>query len=222
MINEPSVDAGEQQGRVLGVRGSQASIGLPEASWTVPDERRATVGKFLGIRTGNKVIVGVVTDVSIQTQQIARDQGFTVTAVVDLMGEIRSGAEGSHRFQRGVTVYPTIGDHAFVIGNDDLRVIYDITGKDTIVIGGLQQNASLPAYVDVGEMLSKHFAILGTTGVGKSSGVAVIINEIMAARPELRIFLVDPHNEYGRCFGDRGQVLTPANLRLPFWLFNFE
>jgi DNA helicase HerA-like ATPase len=71
-------------------------------------------------------------------------------------------------------------------------------------------------------MLSKHFAILGTTGVGKSSGVAIILNEILESRPELRVFLVDPHNEYGHCFGERSQVLTPANLRLPFWLFNFE
>ena len=30
------------------------------------------------------------------------------------------------------------------------------------------------------------------------------------------------HNEYGRCFGDRAQVLNPRNLKLPFWLFNFE
>ena len=52
-------------------------------------------------------------------------------------------------------------------------------------------------------MLSKHFAMLGTTGVGKSSGVAVILQEILEARPDLRIFLIDPHNEYGRCFGDK-------------------
>src|SRR4029078_10956359 len=37
-----------------------------------------------------------------------------------------------------------------------------------------------------------------------------------------RIFLVDPHNEYSPCFGDKAQVLNPRNLRLPFWLFNFE
>ena len=30
------------------------------------------------------------------------------------------------------------------------------------------------------------------------------------------------HNEYGRCFGDRALVLNPRNLKLPFWLFNFE
>src|SRR6266700_3036656 len=37
-----------------------------------------------------------------------------------------------------------------------------------------------------------------------------------------RVFLLDVHNEYGRCFGDRALVLNPRNLKLPFWLFNFE
>ena len=64
--------------------------------------------------------------------------------------------------------------------------------------------------------------MLGTTGVGKSSGVAILLQQILDERPDLRIFLIDPHNEYGRCFGDKAQVLTPRNLRLPFWLFNFE
>ena len=64
--------------------------------------------------------------------------------------------------------------------------------------------------------------MLGTTGVGKSNGVAILLQQILEERPDLRIFLIDPHNEYGRCFGDKAQVLTPRNLRLPFWLFNFE
>ena len=41
-------------------------------------------------------------------------------------------------------------------------------------------------------------------------------------RPNLRIFLIDPHNEYTPCFGDKAQVFSPRNVRLPFWLFNFE
>src|SRR5439155_9768451 len=36
------------------------------------------------------------------------------------------------------------------------------------------------------------------------------------------IFLIDPHSEYGKCFDDKAQILTPKNLKLPFWLFNFE
>ena len=86
----------------------------------------------------------------------------------------------------------------------------------------LQQDQSIIAYVDIEEMLSKHFAVLGSTGVGKSTGVSLLLNEILKSRPNLRIFLLDVHNEYGRCFGDRSLVLNPRNLKLPFWLFNFE
>jgi hypothetical protein len=34
--------------------------------------------------------------------------------------------------------------------------------------------------------------------------------------------VIDAHNEYGQCFGDRAFVAGPGNLKLPFWLFNFE
>ena len=115
-----------------------------------------------------------------------------------------------------------IGDAVDAITPRELRLIFDVSGPATIAIGHLQQDPSIPAYVNVDEMLSKHFAILGTTGVGKSSGVAVILRETLARRPDLRIFLVDPHNEYGHSFGPRAQVLSPNNLKLPFWLFNFE
>jgi DNA helicase HerA-like ATPase len=64
--------------------------------------------------------------------------------------------------------------------------------------------------------------VLGTTGVGKSSAVALILQQIMQARPNLRVLLLDVHNEYGRCFGERANIVTPRNLKLPFWLFNFE
>src|SRR5690606_9697733 len=97
-----------------------------------------------------------------------------------------------------------------------------VHGSDSIKIGELHQDGCGDAFVNVDEMITKHFAILGTTGVGKSNGVAVLLQQVLATRPDLRLFLVDPHNEYGRCFGDKAQVMTPRNLRLPFWLFNFE
>jgi DNA helicase HerA-like ATPase len=226
MLSSVDLNNGERTslelGRVLAVRGSEASIGLIEWSWTNPEETRTTVGQFLGIRGHNKVIIGVVTDSSIQGLPVARERGYAVNVSVDLMGELRTDAKGKVHFVRGVTEYPSIGDAAYLISQDELKAIYDISSKATIDIGSLQQDNSLRAYINIDEMLSKHFAVLGTTGVGKSSGVAVILKEILDGRPDLRVFLVDPHNEYGRCFGDRSQVLTPANLRLPFWLFNFE
>ena len=82
-------------GRVLSVRGSEASVGLAETGWNEQGIGRATVGKFLGIRSADKLVVGVITDASIQTLPVARERGYTVTAVVDLMGEISPDANGA-------------------------------------------------------------------------------------------------------------------------------
>ena len=115
-----------------------------------------------------------------------------------------------------------IGEPATLMGERELRLIFNGLGGKPANVGVLQQDAAIQANVDVDQLVSKHFAVLGTTGVGKSNGVALLLQHILQERPHLRIFLIDPHNEYGRCFGDRAQVLTPRNLRLPFWLFNFE
>jgi len=208
-------------GSVLGISGSQASvrISLPDGSHHA-DVARATVGKFLGIFTGETLVIGVITKMSVE--QPRGDVPAQATAQVDLLGEIKQNEKGTPFFQRGVTVYPAINDTADLVTQDELRLVFDTGNADTIIVGQLQQDGDIPAYVNVDEMVHKHFAVLGTTGVGKSSGVALLLGKIMDARPDLRIFLIDPHNEYGRCFGSRSQVLTPKNLKLPFWLFNFE
>jgi DNA helicase HerA-like ATPase len=157
----------------------------------------------------------------VSCENLTSSDNYIAVASVDLLGEILNAADKA-KFQRGVTNYPTIGDSVDLITSQELRTIYAPTGSDQINVGFLQQDRSVVAYVDIEEMLSKHFAVLGSTGVGKSTGVSLLLNEILKSRPNLRIFLLDVHNEYGRCFGDRALVLNPRNLKLPFWLFNFE
>nr|WP_249806078.1 ATP-binding protein [Bradyrhizobium sp. 76] len=206
-------------GRVISVRGSLARVGLLPESRMPVSEVRATVGRFVSIRCASSVIVAMITEVS--CENLSSNDDLIAIASVDLLGEILN-ATGKAKFQRGVTNYPTIGDSVDLITSQELRTIYAPTGSDQINVGFLQQDSSVVAYVDIEEMLSKHFAVLGSTGVGKSTGVSLLLNEILKARPNLRIFLLDVHNEYGRCFGDRALVLNPRNLKLPFWLFNFE
>ncbi|MGW1423276.1 ATP-binding protein [Bradyrhizobium manausense] len=206
-------------GRVISVRGSLARVGLLAQSQMPISEVRATVGRFVSIRCASSVIVAMITEVS--CENLSSNDNYIAIASVDLLGEILNAADKA-KFQRGVTNYPTIGDAVDLITSQELRTIYAPTGSDQINVGFLQQDRSVVAYVDVEEMLSKHFAVLGSTGVGKSTGVSLLLNEILKARPNLRIFLLDVHNEYGRCFGDRALVLNPRNLKLPFWLFNFE
>src|ERR1700704_3109643 len=206
-------------GRVISVRGSLARVGLLAVTHLGLSEVRATVGRFVSIRCANSTIVAMITDVT--CEDLPSSDNYIATAGVDLLGEILGGPERP-KFQRGVTNYPTIGDAVDLITSQELRTVYAPAGSDQINVGTLQQDPSVIAYVDVEEMLSKHFAVLGSTGVGKSSGVSLLLNEILVARPTLRVFLLDVHNEYGRCFGDRALVLNPRNLKLPFWLFNFE
>src|SRR6476660_570961 len=207
-------------GRVISVRGSIARLGLLARGPTSPSDVRATVGRFVSIRCAEtSTIIAMITEVS--CENLPTSDTYIASASVDLLGEILGGPE-RRKFQRGVTNYPTIGDDVELITPEDLRTVYAPVGSDQIDVGTLQQDASVTAYVDIEELLSKHFAILGSTGVGKSTGVSLLLNEILRSRPNLRIFLLDVHNEYGRCFGERSLVLNPRNLKLPFWLFNFE
>ena len=64
-------------------------------------------------------------------------------------------------FQRGVTDYPTTGDRLAIVGTAELELIHAIGGSDTIEVGRLQLDRSIPAYVNFDELLRKHFAILG-------------------------------------------------------------
>lgn len=209
-------DLAGPSGHVTAILGSSATIRLTNAAARATG--RLTVGRLLAIDAGASEIVAVIT--AVIDREEAKDRG--PVAEVDLLGEIVKRHDGSRRFQRGISDYPVIGSPADLMSGANLRLIYEVAGPSTISIGTLSQDSSVNAYINVDEMLNKHFAILGTTGVGKSSGVALLLREVLRARPEQRVLLIDPHNEYGRCFGDKAEVLSPSNLRLPFWLFNFE
>jgi len=208
----------ETIGRVVAVSGAQVTVGL---NAKLADGGRATVGKFLGIISGGIVTVGLITEIA---ERPVRDQdpNCRSTATMDLVGEIRANASGAAYFQRGMTEYPMIGEPAVLMNERELRLIYSSRTSKASNVGMLQQDQTIPAQIDVDQLVNKHFAVLGTTGVGKSNGVALLLQQILQERSDLRVFLIDPHNEYARCFGDKAQVLTPRNLRLPFWLFNFE
>ena len=97
-------------GQVHAVSGSQATVGLLTAALNGPHRALITVGKFLKIQTGKALLVGVITDVSIQNSSDSKERGYCAIAHVDLMGEIDRHGTGETRFRRGVTDYPTIGD----------------------------------------------------------------------------------------------------------------
>ena len=204
-------------GSVIAIRGSKASVGLlVKPAQSTEEPSRVTVGKFFGIYTGTPLLIGMVTDVSLQSGANCGDQDHLSVATLDIIGEIQNYTSSSAYFRRGVTDYPAIGDSVTLVGPRELHLIFNISGPTVMEIGHLQQDSEIGAYVDADEMLSKHFAVLGTTGVGKSSAVALIIQQTLVVRPDLRVLVLDVHNEYRPCFRDRALPLSPRNMKLPF------
>ncbi|WP_342104726.1 ATP-binding protein [Methylobacterium sp. SI9] len=205
-----------RMGSVTSVEGSKVHLEL--AGQNGRPNVRATVGNFVRIEAGSAVLIGIITTLSSGGDRSRQPGAY---ASIDLLGEILSD-DGTKRFRRGVTCYPAIGDAVDLLPAGDLRILYQVSTAHMATVGALYQDPETPACIKVEDLLTKHFAVLGTTGVGKSSGVAVILDQVMQAQQSVRIFLLDVHNEYAACFGDQASVISPRNLKLPFWLFNLE
>lgn len=218
-FQDKTVESGCRLGSVISIQGSRISLGLLLIEGSAGS--RATVGTIVGIRAGASYLVGMISDLAAETSA-ALGHGYKARATLDLMGEVLDKDGSEARFRRGVARYPAIGDAAELLAGSELGLIHRSSGSRTIEIGTLHQDGQTPARANVDDLLSKHFAVLGTTGVGKSSGVAVILRQILEARPDVRVFLLDGHNEYHRCFGGKANIVNPRNLKLPFWLFNLE
>ncbi len=208
--------AAEPLGHLIAVGGSHASMQFAAG----PSHQFAadvTVGSLVGIDTGQSLAIGTLCEVARETT----GHGGAVGRL-DLLGEICCDDRGERWFQAGITAYPKLDSAVVAIGSDELRVIFDLANPNTVEIGRLRQNDAIAAYVNIDEIVQKHFAIVGSTGSGKSTALALILRKIIEARADLRVLVIDAHNEYGQCFGDRAFVAGPGNLKLPFWLFNFE
>jgi DNA helicase HerA-like ATPase len=214
-----AVSADRVLGRVIAVSGSQATADLTAAS---EDAAAAlpTIGALVGISTAGAFAVGTLCEIA--ADAVAGEQHGRIVVRIDLLGEIAARPSGEPRFQNGIRTYPTIGSTVVPIGGDELRIIFGLENPDTVAIGELQQDASIAATIDAAEMVCKHFAIVGSTGSGKSTALALLLRKLTQSHGDLRVLLIDAHNEYADCFEDRAQVFGPGNLKLPFWLLNFD
>ena len=94
--------------------------------------------------------------------------------------------------------------------------------KPHIEIGTVYPTDDIRGALYVDPMLAKHFAVLGSTGTGKSTSVSLILHRISELSPEGHIVMIDPHGEYSAAFKGCGELFNVDNLQLPYWLMNFE
>ncbi|MBZ9723525.1 ATP-binding protein [Mesorhizobium sp. B2-4-18] len=183
-----------------------------------------TVGKMISINLGTTRTVGLVYAIGKSDLAWNSDGKNAIEVSIELIGEVRDGAEPGARpiFDRGITIYPHIGAVAHRIRTRDLQAVYDLAGRHSITIGSLAQDEAIAANIAIDDTLARHFAIVGTTGVGKSTAVSLLLRKSIAARPDLRILILDPHNEFAASLPEYCVRVDSKTLDLPFWMFTLE
>jgi hypothetical protein len=135
-------------------------------------------------------------------------------------------------FERGVGQYPTVGDEVHLVTNDDLKVVYGWSkGKEgTISVGKIAASTGISADVSIPGLVSRHAAVIGSTGAGKSNLITVLLETVSdGSLPNARAIVIDPHGEYATALGDNACVyrIRPNEkagerpLHVPFWALPF-
>jgi uncharacterized protein len=211
----PEADAGPHIGRVISVAGPLV-WGVIEASAASTVE----IGAVVRLQGASARTFGVITTLKNDGRRGGEDDRRLVE--IRLLGEILNAGPHRWRFQRGVSSHPALDSPIHAASREELCAIYARPEAPTVRLGTLKHASDLPAFAITDNLLGKHFAVLGTTGAGKSCAVTVILRAILDAHPYGHIIMLDPHNEYRCGFAGRAELLDPSNLKLPYWLLNFE
>ncbi|MBX9811258.1 MAG: ATP-binding protein [Burkholderiales bacterium] len=194
--------------------------------------RIGQVGSFVRIPLGYVNLYGVVSQVGAGAAPL-RDGERALFGNrwlrIQLVGE---GAIGG-RFERGVSQHPTVEDRVHIVTEADLRAIYGPGEPDDFVsIGRLASAESIPALVDINKLVTRHSAVVGSTGAGKSTTVAGLLGALShpTRYPSSRVVVLDIHGEYAKALRDRATVFRISAdetkgerpLHVPFWALTFE
>jgi DNA helicase HerA-like ATPase len=182
-----------------------------------------TVGKMISINLDEARTVGIVYEIRKPDRLWEGSSQNSIEVFVELVGEVKDNpATGKPVFDRGITLYPHVGAISHRIRARDLAAIYDLGGRHGITIGTLAQDEAIAANIAIDDTLSRHFAVVGTTGVGKSTAVSLLMRKAVEARPDLRVLILDPHNEFAAALPELAIRVDTTTLDLPFWMFRLE
>lgn len=194
--------------------------------------RIGQIGSFVRIAIGFTDLFGIVSQVGAGAvpEALAKVEpsGYRWLKV-QLIGEGQRTGE----FKRGISQYPTIGDEAHLVAEQDLTRIYGRPDAPNFVrVGSLASAESIPALIDIDRLITRHSAVVGTTGAGKSTTVANLCASLSdpSRYPSARIIVLDIHGEYHAALNDRATVFRvnadetrgEKPLFIPYWALSLE
>lgn len=189
--------------------------------------RVGQVGSFVRIPQGYHDLYGIIAEVGATatpeaTANLSSRGERWMT--IQLVGEIVETA-----FERGISQYPAINDEVHLVTEEDLAKIYGAAEKGQVVIGRLAGAESIPVRIDLDRLVTRHSAVLGSTGAGKSTTIASLLRAIVHSPsgksdfPSTRILLLDIHGEYATALKTIAHVfrVSPSDdekpLFIPYW-----
>lgn len=177
------------------------------------------VGSLIKVKVGSTWLMA-----NIRTLKTDDDREGMAIGAIDFLGE---GDEERltgkvYNFRRGVTRYPSPGSLAFPVTSADMKQMYAADDRPHIEVGTVYPTKDIRGALFIDAMLGKHFALLGSTGTGKSTSAALILHKICDLAPQGHIVMIDPHGEYSAAFKTNGALFDVSNLQMPYWLMNFE
>lgn len=225
-------------GSVQDVQGATISVALDQntVSGLVFIEghgyRIGQIGSFVRISIGFTDLFGIVSQIGAGAvpESLLKVEPYGHRWMrVQLIGEGQRGGE----FKRGISQYPTIGDEAHLVTEQDLTRIYGRSDSPNFVkIGSLASAESIPALIDIDRLVTRHSAIVGATGAGKSTTVANLLASLSdpIRYPSARIIVLDIHGEYHAALRDRATLyrVNPDEgsgempLFIPYWALSFD
>lgn len=225
-------------GTVQDVHGSTITVELSDETVTglgfVHGEgyRIGQIGSFVRIPLGFVDLYGIVSQVGAGAAPESDEDRHVYGnrwVKVQMVGE----GQRDGRFERGISQHPTIEDRVHIVTEADLLKIYGSGDpQDFVSVGHLASAESIPSLVNINKLVTRHCAVVGTTGSGKSTTVAGLLTALTEPTryPSARIVVLDIHGEYAKALADRASVFRVAvqasknqsGLFIPFWALSFE
>ncbi|VAV86356.1 Bipolar DNA helicase HerA, partial [hydrothermal vent metagenome] len=229
-------------GEIVSVSGNVISVQLSDSiksNMPIIDGvvyRIGQIGTFLKIPLGYASLYGIVTQIGAaaipdKLKELV-DQDYTKLDNKQWLNIVLVGEQSGQKFERSVSQSPTTGDNVHLVTIKDLDVIYGgYDESNSITIGNISLSESLSAKIDLNKLVSRHCAILGSTGSGKSNAVGVVLKSIADKEfKRSRILVIDPHGEYNSVLKSHSNVYKikadsrnqQQELFIPFWALPFD
>lgn len=231
-------------GNIKSISGNRISIQLDNKMKSIMPiingilYRVGQIGSFIKIPLGFTNLYGLVIQIGADAlpeslKKIALEERIDLQFATRWISAVLIGETLFNNFQRGITQFPNVEDEVHLVTLADLEIVYGgLEEKNSITVGNISVSESLPAKIDIDRFLTRHCALVGSTGSGKSNAVAVILNSISQKTEfkSARILVIDPHGEYSSALKDYSQVFkinadsekNEKELQIPFWALPFE